>query len=237
MPTSGSSIVPGSLAVPAASGDSGAGAGIVCAKCARRWRWWQRWLLKLAVLVVLFCGMYLFRSQLFTLAAQLWIVNEPLQRADAIVVLGGGMTSRPAQAARLYEQGYAAKILVMTAAKLQTDGSGVSPDKVALLAQGVPESSIVVVGRGVASTFDEAAAVAKWAETSGARRVLVPTQFLYTRRIDWIFDRKLKSLKGRAITISMPAEDYTPSNWWKNEDTILTVQNEILRYFYYRAKY
>ena len=50
---------------------------------------------------------WLFRTPILRGAAHAWIVNQPIARADAIVVLGGGLDTRPAEAARLYHLGLA----------------------------------------------------------------------------------------------------------------------------------
>src|ERR1039458_2085853 len=77
-------------------------------------RKWPRRLLGLSVLCLL-CSVlcFAFRSPLLTGLANAWIVNEPLERADAIVVLGGGLEIRPFEAARLYHEGLAPKVLLM----------------------------------------------------------------------------------------------------------------------------
>src|SRR3984885_6284532 len=52
------------------------------------------------------------RTPILTEAARLWVVQDPLQAADAIAVLGGGENLRPFVAAELYKKGVADKILV-----------------------------------------------------------------------------------------------------------------------------
>jgi hypothetical protein len=45
-------------------------------------------------------------------AARLWIVSDPVTQADAAVVLGGGLGSRPFAAAELYKLGLVKKVLI-----------------------------------------------------------------------------------------------------------------------------
>ena len=52
------------------------------------------------------CG-WLGREALLQGGASLWIVSDPVSRADAIVVLGGNSESRPPVAADLYRRGFA----------------------------------------------------------------------------------------------------------------------------------
>src|SRR5689334_25139598 len=79
----------------------------------RNWPRWFRLLLALfAAGLLLVILAYAFRAPLFTGFANLWIVDDPPAKADAVVVLGGGLEYRPAAAAKLYREGYAPKILI-----------------------------------------------------------------------------------------------------------------------------
>jgi uncharacterized SAM-binding protein YcdF (DUF218 family) len=198
-----------------------------------------RWLLfGIAILFLV----YVFRAQLLTQFAKMWIVDEPLQRADVIVVLGGGLSSRPVEAARLYHQGYASQLLVMVSgsgsAETNEDGTPVMiADKQALLRNGVPETAVVTIGQRVSSTYEEAQAVHKWAATSGVKRVIIPSDMFHTRRMHWIFQKTLKPLDVNVMVSSIPAKAYSTSNWWKSEDGLLTFNNEIIKLIYYRLNY
>ena len=41
-----------------------------------------------------------------------WIISDPLGPADAVAILGGGVTVRPFAAAQYYRQGLVTKILI-----------------------------------------------------------------------------------------------------------------------------
>jgi hypothetical protein len=45
-------------------------------------------------------------------AAELWSVSDPIEDADAVAVLGGGVTTRPFAAAELYKAGKVKTILL-----------------------------------------------------------------------------------------------------------------------------
>ncbi len=61
----------------------------------------------LAGLMLTFALALTFYPAWLPLVAQALIVDEPLQKADAIVVLGGGTGDREATGARLFAEGYA----------------------------------------------------------------------------------------------------------------------------------
>ena len=68
-------------------------------------------------LILLAAGIWLGREPLLRGAADLWIVSDPVTRADVVAVLGGGLEVRPFAAAELYKKGLVTKILVSQVAE------------------------------------------------------------------------------------------------------------------------
>ena len=131
-----------------------------------------------ALFVALTIGLYLARAPLLTAIANAWIINDPLQKSDAIVVLGGGLQTRPFEAAKLYRAGWAPKILILNVKPLRTDELGITPREVEstrkiLEMEHVPENAIVAVGHDVHATWDDISAVRDWAMTNGRNDQLV----------------------------------------------------------------
>ena len=110
-----------------------------------------------------------------------WVVNDPIERVDAIVVLGGSSQYRTFAAARLFKEGQTTRVLYPDIALSAEDaslGRTVSPET-ELIGQvieheGVPRSAHEIIGRAVTSTNDEILAVRAWAEQHQARTILVP---------------------------------------------------------------
>jgi len=126
---------------------------------------------RLTISISAFCfllsALYIFRVPILQGAASVWIVNEPLQKADAIVVLGGGLDTRPFAAAKLYKQGYAPRVLVARPKSRASDDLGLTTRDIdvarqVLIKEGVPESAIVELDADVQSTHDESLAVRAW---------------------------------------------------------------------------
>jgi len=206
-------------------------------------RKWPRRLLWLAVFCFLlsaFC--FVFRAPLLTGLANAWIVNDPLAKADAIVVLGGGLETRPFEAARLYHDGLAPRILLMDVKLTPTTKLGItSPEKdltrQVLLKQEVPDSACITVGHGVASTYDESRTVRAWLVTNHASRIIIPTDLFHTRRVRWLFHKELKGT-GTTVTVRAVAPtEYSASNWWTHEEGLIAFQNEVIKDLYYHLKY
>ena len=61
-----------------------------------------------------------------------------------------------------------------------------------LLAQGVPESALGCVGKSVTSTYEEAVAVETWARQNRIISFNIPTDEFHTRRVKWLFGKRLK---------------------------------------------
>ena len=111
--------------------------------------------------------LYLCRTLLLSGAASWWIVDGPLAKADAVVVLGGRVPQRALAAARLYHAGWAPQILLTDVAASPQVRPGLLPteaslNRTVLRTEGVPDSAIVTVSHALCSTYDEALAVRDW---------------------------------------------------------------------------
>src|SRR2546426_12403079 len=129
-----------------------------------RTAWLSFWRLATVILVLVGFVGWLGRESLLRKAADLWVVSDPLTRADAIVVLGGNSQTRPREAAELYRQGLANKVLVSRTGRLGQSAPGVGPsdcelNRAALLKLGVPDSAIEAFGKASANTREEAVAL------------------------------------------------------------------------------
>ena len=206
----------------------------------------RRWLTRLAVCLFIFCfllsAVYFFRVPLLRSAANLWIINDPPQKADAIVLLGGGLETRPFAAARLYRDGYAPRILVTSPRPSPTDEMGLTTREIdtarqVLVKEGVPDSALVEIGKDVQNTYDEAIAVRAWLQTNHATRVIIPTDIFHTRRVHWVFCKQLKPVGVQVLVQAVPVREYTQASWWRDERGVLAFQNEIFKLAYYKLKY
>lgn len=174
-------------------------------------------------------------------AASLWIVSDAPEPADAAAVLGGGLEYRPFAAAEYYRRGLVPKILVSNIGSSPAERLGVLQSHVranmeVLGKLGVPETAIEPFGSNLKDTYAEAAALHEWALRVGAHKIIVPTDIFAARRLRWILHR---AFGNDAITLvpAIEVPDYTRNDWWQNENGVITFQNEIVKYAYYRLKY
>jgi uncharacterized SAM-binding protein YcdF (DUF218 family) len=192
--------------------------------------------------VVAVAGGWLLREPALRGAANLWIVSDPISRADAIVVLGGGLETRPFVAAQMWRRGLADKILISQSPEERAVSIGVMPshselNRQILLKLDVPADAIETFGTANKNTRDEVVALREWTKRNAASAFIIPSEIFSARRVRWIF---CHHFFGTAVSIEVPSIEppsYTRRDWWKTEQGLIAFQNEVLKYAYYRLKY
>ena len=205
-------------------------------------KWFKRLLGSFLILCVVLALVFIFRAPLLRGMARAWIVNDPLTKVDAIVVLGGGVETRPFEAARLFQQGFAPKILLTNPqpsapSQLNLVPTDTELTRGVLVKQGIPESSIFVAPEMVTNTFQESHAIWAWAKTNNVKSIIIPTDIFHTRRVRWMFHKQLAVAGIQVLMDAVPVREYTVEDWWQHEQGVVALQNELLKYAYYRLKY
>ncbi len=196
------------------------------------------------LLVLLLLLGFAFHAQILTGLADTLIVEDRLQPADAILLLNGDFETRPFRAAELYLQGFAPLVIIARAENkpvvelgLEANDTDIAVGVMEKL--GVPHNKIIVlpVPGGTTSTFDEAGILKQYIEANPVHKVILVTSAFHTRRARWIFE---KAFAGLPLTLEMAAAPYIGfdrTNWWKNEDGLITLNNEYIKLAYYLIKY
>jgi uncharacterized SAM-binding protein YcdF (DUF218 family) len=196
-----------------------------------------------ATILVLTCfsvGAWVEREYLLREMADLWIVSDAPTHADVAVVLGGGLDVRPFAAAELYKKGFVNKVLVSQVDEDRVSLIGVAPghtetNRLVLLKLGVPANVIELFGNANKNTWAEAVALRAWADQNNASIFIIPTEIFSARRVEFIFRHELPA--KRIEVLSLDAPDYNKDDWWKSDTGLVSFQNEVLKYLYYRLKY
>ncbi|HVO68451.1 MAG TPA: YdcF family protein, partial [Aggregatilineaceae bacterium] len=105
------------------------------------------------------------------------VVSDPLQPADAIVVLSGGGPERVVQGAELFNEGYASWFVV-TNYSLRLPGLRVRYSdlmKTEAESHGIPEDRILTAPHTVKTTYEEAKAIKELANSQGFKSLIVVT--------------------------------------------------------------
>ena len=168
---------------------------------------------------------------------QALVVDDPRERADAIVVVAGSTPSREETAATLYREGWAPRVLVsrqfvpgrvqrlidMGVRRLDFQGESVA----ALQKYGVPRDAIVTLDQPVEITETELRAVAAAARDHGWRRLILVTTAFHSRRVQAIWRRE----SGGAIEArlaAVPDECAGGDAWWRRRRCGESVLHEYL---------
>jgi uncharacterized SAM-binding protein YcdF (DUF218 family) len=176
--------------------------------------------------------------RLLTSLGRHWVVSDNLESADAVAILGGGYESRPVVAAQLYKSGRTYQILIPT---VRSDNDGmIAPGSLelgALVKLGIPRAAVTGFGNGASNTYEEARALALWAEQTHAQRIIVPTEIFCSRRVRWIMERELSKVGARVILETIAPKTYDVDHWWRSEQGISDFRTEFIKYVYYRIRY
>lgn len=161
------------------------------------------------------------------------VVTERLpQRADAIVVLGGGdrTGNRELQAARLYAAGLA-PIVITTGGPVageETRATYAEWSVERLIRRGVPANAALATNEGD-STLTDALGVRRMADARGWRDLLLVTDDWHTRRTELLFAQAFRGTDVRLYVSPAPSERFDPAAWWTDEDAILSVVSEYIK--------
>jgi uncharacterized SAM-binding protein YcdF (DUF218 family) len=199
-----------------------------------------RFLMLAACFLLVSCALLLALRGFWLPAVGRFLVRaDPLQPADAIVVLAGGGPQRVAHGVRLFQAGYAPWFIV-TNQPLNTPGIRVpyvELMRTEAIWQGVPEEHILMAPEIVRTTYEEALAVRRLVEERGFHSLIIVTDPFHTRRAQMSFR---DALKGVGITISVqPANPswYRPDAWWQSQEELRETWTEYLKLILYFLGY
>src|SRR5580765_4988875 len=175
------------------------------------------------------CGLILGMVLFFGVGRWL-VVEDPLVKARAIVVLSGAMPIRAIEAAKLYREGYAPEIwLTHSAEPAATLGEMGIPfageddyNARVLVHEGVPAGTIRVIEPPIVNTADEINALAGALGNEKDGSVIIVTSKVHTRRARLLWQR-LASGRGRAIVRAASGDPCDPRHWWRTTSDALDV--------------
>lgn len=169
------------------------------------------------------------------------VVEDPLEKAQSIAVLSGGMPVRAIEAAKLYRQGYAPEIWLTRSAEPAASLKELGIPYVGedyynlrvLVREGVPPEAIHVLPEPIVNTADEIAVIGAelgrkaQLERDKNQRVIIVTTKAHTRRVRTLW-RKLAAARGKAMVRAASGDTFDASHWWRNTTDALDVVREVL---------
>jgi uncharacterized SAM-binding protein YcdF (DUF218 family) len=181
-------------------------------------------------------GLLLLVAVVFLFCLGRWlVVEDPIEKAQAIVVLSGRMPLRAMEAAKLYRQGYAARVWLTHSTE---PGATLEAMQIAyvgedsynlrvLMYEGVPADAIRILEPPIINTADEIAAVSAVLEEEKGRTVIIVTSKVHTRRVRILWHR-LAARRGKAIIRAASDDAFEPGRWWRTSGDALDVVREFL---------
>jgi uncharacterized SAM-binding protein YcdF (DUF218 family) len=163
-------------------------------------------------------------------------------RADALFVFAGDVPDRPRCAAELHARGLAPLVVF--------GGSRVAPELLAVdrpmtdaavnatvaMQAGLPIDAAVVLPEGT-STWEDAAVLRRWAESSGKKKITAITSPIHSRRARLALSLAARPA-GLEIAVVSCGEAPSPGSlWWLEERPLVQVSNETLKLLLYTARY
>lgn len=139
--------------------------------------------------------------------------QSKLTKSDVIVAISGGDTvARTAEAVRLYNDGWAPRIIFSGAALDPTSPSNAQIMAKAAEAQGVP-SSAIQLEESAANTQENSADVAIIIKNNGYHQLILVTSPYHQRRASILFERAV----AKDVTVlnhSSADKTWRRSDWW-----------------------
>jgi uncharacterized SAM-binding protein YcdF (DUF218 family) len=186
----------------------------------RRWRVW------LMLAIVLLLAYFLLPITLTFLAFQL-IRQDPLQPADIVIAMGGGVPClRPQHAVKLYRQGLARKI-VLPGLPAIWGPNAIQETRQSLVNFGAAEADIVML-EDTRNTRTEAEMIVSVMREKGWKSALVVTDPYHTRRTHYTFRQAAPDLTFYAVPLPAGPHVWEPERWWtRRDDMWFTVRESI----------
>jgi uncharacterized SAM-binding protein YcdF (DUF218 family) len=175
-------------------------------------------------------GLFCLCSALFVLGAlgNFLVVNEPLQPADAVVVLSGGELDRLEKAVNIIKA-EKARYLILTETQETTESGWKTADYLASEAhqRGIPVPQIVITRKVATNTQEEAIATLDILKERGWNTLIVVTDPYHTRRSQLIFQRVLSKEPVEFIVVSSKEPRLNVWLWYLDRDS----RNSVVREF------
>jgi len=184
-------------------------------------------LIILLFLVILCFALYLMRHPLLRFMAESWIIEDTLDKADALIVLGDDnfYADRVTRGAQLFREGKA-PVVVASGRRLRPNAGIAELMEHDLIERGVPRDKIVRFSHDGDSTLEEAQALVRIVKERKWHSVIVVTSNFHTRRARYIFLRVFpQSMEIRVA--SARDGDFDPEHWWDKRKSIKELTREL----------
>ena len=200
----------------------------------RKLSWWRRrWVRRLLLVAVAVGILVVLHRPMLRGMARFLIVDEPVGKADFLVLLPGSADSGAAidDAARRYAAGDVRGILFFEPPMSRAVYCRAWPGRATalrgdLIQHGVPPSAIVVPPEPCRTTWDAAHALQHWLQNRPETRLILVDRLLQGRDDRRIIDSVLDARQTAGLQFIAMRGGFDENNWWHSREGIqLVFQN------------
>lgn len=160
------------------------------------------------------------------------IFNEPLKKADSIVLLEGDIFNRITEAARLYKEGWSKKIVI--SGNIDNPPHSIPAKRMLpeLIKLGVPKEDVELEEKSL-TTRDQAVEVMQIVQKKGWKRVILVASNYHQLRAFMTFLKAMKEQGLQIEIINAPARDlkwFEETGWGTRIDLLETEIDKIEQY-------
>jgi uncharacterized SAM-binding protein YcdF (DUF218 family) len=173
--------------------------------------------------------------------ASFFSIHNASKGADALVVLAGGIITRLPYAIKLYQQGYAARIILTQQRHPYPRLKHLWGDDWNI-AKEITQSLNITVHLvylpslktgGVTSTFDEAYDIKQYSVQQHFKHIIIVTDSYHTRRSLYAFKKVMQETGIRLEAAGTENDLFNASNWWQSDAGISAYVLEGIKYVAY----
>ncbi|HEX9666328.1 MAG TPA: YdcF family protein [Thermodesulfobacteriota bacterium] len=184
------------------------------------------WLYKFVVPIFIIAGLIIsYHNYILISLGSYLITEDPLERADAIVVLAGSVPDRVLEAVDIFKQGYA-PFIILTKEEKSTGydrllnlglriPEGHDLNKMIAVKLGVPSTSIFIIDERSDNTYSEMEVIYDFLKKRNLKSIILVTSKSHTTRATKIFSLVNDETKIKIITRPSKYDTFEPKKWWK----------------------
>ncbi len=169
-------------------------------------------------------------------------IDNPSKGADAILILSGGVETRPQHAAKLVREGYSDTLLITQTRALSGEHTDIIVhenvlSRAILAKNGLEAVTVPSLKSGATSTFDEAYDLVAFMQERPMSRIIIVTDAFHTSRAYYAFRKILDRCGLNHVVIEMaaaPNDVFHNGNWWRTERGITAYILEPIKHLFYR---
>jgi len=166
-----------------------------------------------------------------------FLFQTKIAKADVIVVMAGGGPERLCHGMELYKRGLAPE-LWYTGDKPLEARSDFMDSELALnfvMRQGMPRDKIRLLPS--TSTFEDGKAITALMKEEKIKSIIIVTSWYHTRRVANVLRYWLADTNIAVYVSSSTNLPFTPDNWWRDEEGLVSVVNETIKTALYWRRY